>query len=354
MGYSVSPILLRVEKAKLLNFARLFEVVLHASSWLLVSPALCSHIRSTQSVCTPCVELATMIRLLSVIELQECKKFVRTLAKSGPSIQVESSAHRRCPLPRPPFPLPATFIPLLPATAAGHPWHLPSLAARTKSCRCSPAAPAFWSQPLPPPLSSSLIAVKALTGAAAASSSAFSSLCRSLCRTPLPPSLPSRFYRNQALLCRSLDLLFFITVGQLLPSSLAVTTTPLCSARTLLCRCSYRNLLGRALLCHRGTLVPSSFPVAAIAPKCRPCPSSVPPLRFSRRRCLILNHCLQLSALLQHHCLLLCHCYPRCHNRFQPHPYRCTSLLPPLHLAATAAPPCCISNKKEHRHYLFN
>ncbi|RWW78647.1 hypothetical protein BHE74_00013128 [Ensete ventricosum] len=36
LGYSISPILLRVEKQKLLDFARLLEVVLHASSWLLV------------------------------------------------------------------------------------------------------------------------------------------------------------------------------------------------------------------------------------------------------------------------------------------------------------------------------
>ncbi|RRT60197.1 hypothetical protein B296_00008449 [Ensete ventricosum] len=36
LGYSISPIPLRVEKAKLLDFARLLKIVLHVSSWLLV------------------------------------------------------------------------------------------------------------------------------------------------------------------------------------------------------------------------------------------------------------------------------------------------------------------------------
>ncbi|RWV92569.1 hypothetical protein GW17_00045040 [Ensete ventricosum] len=86
------------------------------------------------------------------------------------------------------------------------------------------------SQPKPSPT---------LSSSSSSTSSTFSSLCRSHLyrsphRTPLPPSsLPSRFYHSQALLCRNLDLLFFITAGQPLPSSLVATAAPLYSARTL-------------------------------------------------------------------------------------------------------------------------
>ncbi|RWV80399.1 hypothetical protein GW17_00058338, partial [Ensete ventricosum] len=39
-------------------------------------------------------------------------------------------------------------------------------------------------------------------------------------------------------------------------------------APCFLCRCSRHNLLlGRALLCHQGTLAPSSSPTAAVTPK---------------------------------------------------------------------------------------
>ncbi|RWW82134.1 hypothetical protein BHE74_00009422 [Ensete ventricosum] len=66
------------------------------------------------------------------------------------------------------------------------------------------------------------------SSASALSSLCYSHLCRNPRRTSLPPSsLPSHFYHGQALL-------FFITIGQPLPSSLEATAAPLCSARTLL------------------------------------------------------------------------------------------------------------------------
>ncbi|RZR93229.1 hypothetical protein BHM03_00021668 [Ensete ventricosum] len=255
---------------------------------------------------------------------------------------------------------PPIFLSSLPPQPAISAISLPSLATRTKSRHRSPTAPAFCSQPLPP-----TAAPAALTSSDApapppaspflppqshpkpsptlppSSSFAFSSLCHSRLyhsprRTLLPPSsLPSCFYRSQALLCRSLDLLFFITAEQSLPSSLAATTTPLCNAYTLLCRCSHRNLLlSRALLYHRGTLVPSSFPIAVITPKHRRCPSSVPPLR-----------CLLLSALLTTPLppplpLLPSPPQPLSTTPLPLHLLAATSL-PLLHLAATAAPPCC-------------
>ncbi|RRT36217.1 hypothetical protein B296_00035759 [Ensete ventricosum] len=119
--------------------------------------------------------------------------------------------------------------PLLPPTPPPH--GLPSRPSRPLTHLLLPSIDPFLppqSQPKPSPT------------LPPSSSSAFSSLCRSRLyrsprRTPLPPSfIPNRFYRSQALLCRSLDLLFFITIGQPLPSSLIVTVAPLCSARTLL------------------------------------------------------------------------------------------------------------------------
>ncbi|RZR84611.1 hypothetical protein BHM03_00011464 [Ensete ventricosum] len=65
----------------------------------------------------------------------------------------------------------------------------------------------------------------------------------------------------------------------------------------------------------------------------QPPPSAVPAPCFlcrCSRHNLLLNRCLLLPTLLP------CCCCPRCRSRFQPHPYRCTSLLPPLHpVAAT-------------------
>ncbi|RRT57048.1 hypothetical protein B296_00008282 [Ensete ventricosum] len=88
--------------------------------------------------------------------------------------------------------------------------------------------------PFPPPQSQPKPS-STLPSSSSSTSYVFSSLYRSPRRTPLPPSsLLSRFYRSQALLCCSLDLLFFITAGQPLPSSLAATAAPLCSACTLL------------------------------------------------------------------------------------------------------------------------
>ncbi|RRT52796.1 hypothetical protein B296_00024970 [Ensete ventricosum] len=157
----------------------------------------------------------------------------------------------------------------------------------------SPASPFLPPQLQPKPSPT-------LPPSSSSASSVFSFLCRSrLCRsprqTPLPPSsLPSCFYRSQALL-------FLIIAGHPLPSFLAAIATPLYSARTLLCRCSRGNLLlGRTLLYHRRTLVPSSFHVAAIAPKHRCYPSSVPPLR-----CLLLSTL--LTTPLPPPC---CHCCP--------------------------------------------
>ncbi|RZR81736.1 hypothetical protein BHM03_00008030 [Ensete ventricosum] len=191
---------------------------------------------------------------------------------------------RRPPLFLSSLPLPSTILAI----------SLSSLTARTKSPRHSLAAPAFCSQPLPPavviaalvspykritvtaaaltghsrcllpslptasspwppaasyyassprpaviakpssdapapatgqPHSSSSIVAKALTNAVAV---------LLLCLLYLFFSLPYRFYRSQALLCCSLNLLFFIIAGQPLPSSIAATTVPLCSTRTLL------------------------------------------------------------------------------------------------------------------------
>ncbi|RZS07798.1 hypothetical protein BHM03_00038689 [Ensete ventricosum] len=122
---------------------------------------------------------------------------------------------------------------------------------------------------------------------------------RSPRRTPLPPSsLPSRFYCSQALLCYSLDLLFFITVRQPLPSSFAATTAPSAApVPCFLCRCSRCNLLlGCALL---------------------------------------LNHCLPLPALLT---TPLPPPLPLLSSLMQP---LSTTLLPLHLLAATASSYCC-------------
>ncbi|RZR81737.1 hypothetical protein BHM03_00008031 [Ensete ventricosum] len=143
---------------------------------------------------------------------------------------------------------PSLFLSSLPSLSAIPAISLPSLIARTKlhplaglgHCLLSslpvasspgpPAASSYDSSlwpaattkpsfdaPTPAtgqPLSSSSMAAKALTNATAillSASSAFSSLCHSPCWTSLPPSsIPGHFYRSQALLCRSLDLLFFI------------------------------------------------------------------------------------------------------------------------------------------------
>ncbi|RZR77906.1 hypothetical protein BHM03_00003122 [Ensete ventricosum] len=111
-------------------------------------------------------------------------------------------------------------------------------------------------------------------------------------RCPLPPSLANRLYRSQALLhcsqtllCHDLDLLFFITTGQPLPSSLITIADPsIALAPCFLYHCSRHNLLlGRTLLCHQGTLAPSSSPAVAVAPKhqhdfCPSCHCHWPPL----------------------------------------------------------------------------
>ncbi|RWW06694.1 hypothetical protein GW17_00029958 [Ensete ventricosum] len=91
--------------------------------------------------------------------------------------------------------------------------------------------------------------------------------------------------RYQTLLCHDLDLLFFITTGQPLPSSLITIADPsIALAPCFLYHCSRHNLLlGRTLLCHQGTLAPSSSPAVAVAPKhqhdfCPSCHCHWPPL----------------------------------------------------------------------------
>ncbi|RZS12434.1 hypothetical protein BHM03_00043879, partial [Ensete ventricosum] len=286
------------------------------------------------------------------------------------SFPTAAVAYCRCPLLRPPLPPPTTSIPLLPATAAGHPCHLPSFSRyRTKSRRHSPVAPAFCSQPptaataalvssskkivavaltdhgrcllpsLPaassprPPATSSyassprpVVATKPSSDAppkpsptlSSSSSFAFSSLCRSPRRTPLPPSsLPSRFYRSQALVCRSLVLLFFIIAGQPLPSSLATTATPLCSARTLL---------------------PLPLQPPQPPPRSRP---PLPPLFLPFAPHNTTASSLAVDALTATAAFKSAPAAtPPCCHRF--------TLLPPLSLLVVD-----ISSKKEPRHYLF-
>ncbi|RWW00625.1 hypothetical protein GW17_00036405 [Ensete ventricosum] len=57
------------------------------ASSLLISPAFCSHFRSTRSVCTPCFELATMNHFLFTIKLLKCKKFCPKRAKFHPNLE---------------------------------------------------------------------------------------------------------------------------------------------------------------------------------------------------------------------------------------------------------------------------
>ncbi|RZR92057.1 hypothetical protein BHM03_00020284 [Ensete ventricosum] len=154
-----------------------------------------------------------------------------TAASASPSPPTTAS-RRCCPLPRLPLPLPATSVPILPATAAGHPYHLlPSLVVHTKSRCCSPAAPAFCSQPLPPAVttaalvfSSKKIAAAALTGHSAALSSNL--LCFLWLFHPLLP-LPS---------CNTAIALLFIARQPLAgPSPLSLAAPTRCPFPILLC-----------------------------------------------------------------------------------------------------------------------
>ncbi|RWW49204.1 hypothetical protein BHE74_00044663, partial [Ensete ventricosum] len=140
--------------------------------------------------------------------------------------------------------------------------------------------------------------------------------------TPLPPfSLPNHFYRIQALLCPSLDLLFFITVGQPLPSSLAATPPSAAPAPCFLYRCSRRNLLlGRALLCHRGHLCSSPPLLTTPLP---PLLSLLPSLPQSLSNAPLPLHLLTATVAPPY-----CH---RCRNN------RCPFLSPPP-FATTTAP----------------
>ncbi|RWW41955.1 hypothetical protein BHE74_00052524, partial [Ensete ventricosum] len=77
---------------------------------------------------------------------------------------------------------------------------------------------------------------------------------------PLPPCLPNRFCHSQALLYRNLDLLFFIAVGQSLPSSLTATVAPLCSA------CTSSLAASSSTTRHCLPLPPSQFPSPLVRP----------------------------------------------------------------------------------------
>ncbi|RRT35997.1 hypothetical protein B296_00051855 [Ensete ventricosum] len=100
----------------------------------------------------------------------------------------------------------SSLLPLLPPTPPPH--GLPSQPSPPLTHLLLPLANPFLpqSQPKPSPTLPS-----SSSSASTFSSLCCSRLCRSPRRTPLPPSLPSRFYRSQALLYHSLDLLFFIT-----------------------------------------------------------------------------------------------------------------------------------------------
>ncbi|RRT62779.1 hypothetical protein B296_00013931 [Ensete ventricosum] len=209
---------------------------------------------------------------------------------------------------------PPIFLSSLPPQPAISAISLPSLATRTKSRHRSPAAPAFCSQPLPPIVAPAALvsSSKKITVIAIVAALADHGRCLLpsllVASSPRPPATSSYASspRPTATAKPSSDAPTLPPASPFLPpqsqpkpsptlppssssafSSLS-TTTPLCSDYTLLYRCSRRNLLlGRALLYHRGTLVPSSFPIVVITPKHRRCPSSIPPLR-----------CLLLSALL--------------------------------------------------------
>ncbi|RWW43875.1 hypothetical protein BHE74_00050418, partial [Ensete ventricosum] len=138
-----------------------------------------------------------------------------------------------------------------------------------------------------------------------------STCCRSA-PAPLPQlPLPSLFL--PFLPCRRL----LATVAATSPASLALSCAFL-PLHLHHCRCQLPD-----------PALPNLFLVAIASHNCCPSPIS----SYAKSVAIAVSpHCCHLSlvATATCRCLLPCRCCPRCHNRFQPRPFYCTSLLPPL------------------------
>ncbi|RWW66571.1 hypothetical protein BHE74_00026046 [Ensete ventricosum] len=200
------------------------------------------------------------------------------------SFPIAAAARRCCPLPPS-----ATSISPLPTTAAGHPYHLPSFSRLPHqvvsllpycTCLLLPASATRRSDRCPHFLLQKIAAVVAVVALAGLGHCLLPLLPAA--SSPRPPAASSYASSPRpATAAKPSSNAPAPTVGQPLSFSSIAAKALIDAAAVLLlcllcllCHCNHHNLLlGRTFLCHRGTLIPSSFLAAATAPKCRHCPS---------------------------------------------------------------------------------